>query len=499
MAIQRPGVYVQETLNPIASVVGPNSDSIAAFIGANDRGPTVPVLITSWSMYTNYFGSWNTTASNDLPIAVYLYFANGGRRAYVTRVVKTAAYATRTLTDRAGSPDQTVEVTAWTQGTWGNDINVSVSDSANTGYFDLTVYYGGTTSAFVVERYPDLSMVSTNSRYAPSVVNNASSYIVLTDLNSSSSGSTKNPSVITNQSLASGTNGSSITASEISDALSAHDTIKQSLIFNLAGYTDATNVNAVISYAAGREDSFVIIDGKDDTVANQITAADSYTSTSYAAVYYPRIVIPDPTIGLGGSSSATKLVGPGGAIAGLFAATDASRGVFKAPAGLQTRIAGAVSVPTLTNAELDSLNSNSAAVNAIKYVPGSGIVVMGSRTLNPSYVDKYVPVRRTLIYLRKALTDLTEFAIFEPNDERLWVRIDANISAFLTKFWSQGGLRGTSPDQAFFVKCDAQTNPQAAIDNGEVNIEVGVALQRPAEFVVIKIGQYDGGTTVTVA
>jgi phage tail sheath protein FI len=173
--------------------------------------------------------------------------------------------------------------------------------------------------------------------------------------------------------------------------------------------------------------------------------------------------------------------------------------VFKAPAGLQARLAGVVSVPVLTNADLDSLNSSAAPVNAIKFVSGSGIVVMGSKTLKPGYVDKYVPVRRTLIYLRKALTDLTEFAIFEPNDPALWRRIDSTVSSFLTQFWAQGGLAGTTPASAFFVKVDTTNNPQASIDNGQVNIEVGVALQRPAEFVIIKIGQFDGGTTVTVA
>jgi phage tail sheath protein FI len=124
---------------------------------------------------------------------------------------------------------------------------------------------------------------------------------------------------------------------------------------------------------------------------------------------------------------------------------------------------------------------------------------MGSRTLKAGYADRYVPVRRSLIYLRKALTDLTTFAVFEPNDAVLWRRITASLEGFLTDYWSQGGLRGATPADAFFVKCDASTNPLIKVDNGEVNMEIGVALQRPAEFVVIKIGQYDGGSTVTVA
>ena len=180
--------------------------------------------------------------------------------------------------------------------------------------------------------------------------------------------------------------------------------------------------------------------------------------------------------------------------------TDASRGVFKAPAGMDARLSGVVSVAALTNSELDDLNQGDPApVNAIRYIPGSGIVVMGARTLKPGYADRYIPVRRSLIYLRKALTDLTSFAVFEPNDFRLWSQITSALEAFLTDFWQQGGLRGLAPADAYFVKCDSENNPIESIDQGEVNIEVGVALQRPAEFVVIRISQYDSGAVVTVS
>lgn len=497
MSFQRPGVYVQETLNPVQSITGPNSDSVGAFIGANDRGPTTPVLVTSWSQYVNYFGSWNTASSNNLPLAVYMFFANGGSRAYVTRVVATAVSATRSFNDTAGTPIPTLSLTAVNPGTWGNSINVTFSASTTTGLFDATIYYGGTTDAFIVEKFTDLSMTATNTRYATSVINNGSSYVIAADLGSASTGATRNPSTATpNQALSSGTNGSAITSIS---SYSVFDTIKQSLILNVPGFTDATTVNAAISYAAAREDVFVVIDGIVDTVANQLTLAASYTASSFAAVYYPRITVADPTLGVGAATNSTRIVGAGAAVAGLYSSTDASRGVFKAPAGLQARLAGAVSVPVLTNTELDSLNSAAAPVNAIKFVSGSGIVVMGAKTLKPGYIDKYVPVRRTLIYLRKALTDLTEFAIFEPNDQALWRRLDSTVSSFLTNFWSQGGLAGPTPASAFFVKVDATNNPQSSIDNGEVHIEVGVALQRPAEFVIIKIGQFDGGTTVTVA
>jgi hypothetical protein len=498
--VQRPGVYVQETLNPIAPVVGPNSNTVSAFVGANDRGPTSPTLVRDWNDYVSKFGSWNTITNNDLPIAVYMFFVNGGSSAYITRVVGTsAALATRTLSDRAGSPIATLRINANSFGTWGNSLNVSITDSNSTGYFNLTLYNGGTTDSDIVERFPDLTMDTTNARYAPSVINVSSKYITVTDLSSASVSPTKNPALASNLSLASGANGSSVTPAIINTALSLYNTITQSLLLNVPGYTDATTINYVIAYAESRSDVFVIIDGQTGTAADQITLNSSYSTSSQAAVYYPRITISDPTVGMGSATNAVKTIGAGGAVMGLYARTDASRGVYKAPAGLLARISGAVSISALTNTELDLLNGSQTPANAIRYVSGAGIVVMGARTLKAGYIDRYVPVRRTLIYLRKSLIELTQFAIFEPNGAALWRRLNASISSYLTEFWSQGGLQGAKPSDAFFVRIDSTNNTQNSIDNGEVNIEVGVALQRPAEFVIIKIGQYDGGTTVTVA
>jgi phage tail sheath protein FI len=129
-------------------------------------------------------------------------------------------------------------------------------------------------------------------------------------------------------------------------------------------------------------------------------------------------------------------------------------------------------------------------VNAIRNVPGAGIVVMGARTLlQDGTANRYVNTRRSLIFLNKSLKDLTEFALFENNDERLWTQLRSVLTVFLNGYWNQGGLRGETSAQAFFVKCDAENNPDDSIAQGEVHIEVGVALQYPAEFVVITLSQ----------
>jgi len=490
----RPGVFVEETLNPIAPAVGPNSQTVAAFIGATDRGPVVPTLVNSWSEYTSLYGTWNTVASNDLPIAVLLFFSNGGSQAYVQRVVGNSTKAERTFLD-ANDLD-TLKLVAKNPGLWGNSLYISISNSNAQNTFDVVVNYQSTNAAGVVERFNDVSMESTNDRYIVSIINSQSKYLDAIDMNSTSTLQDKRPVNQTLQALAGVSTNGTVTATTISGAISAYDVVLNSLVLNAPGVTDTTAVNQIISYAATREDIFVVIDPEVGvSVSSAVAKALTYTASSYAAMYYPRVVMKDPTVT---TPNVTLTVAPGGAIVGKYISTDSARGVFKAPAGLSTRLAGAVSVQSLTNAELDTLNSSNPPVNAIRFISGSGIVIMGSRTLLSSYADRYIPVRRTLIYLRKALTDLTQFAIFEPNDQRLWRQLTSVSSSFLTEFWQQGGLRGDTPEQAYFVKCDDETNTLASVDNGEVRLEIGVALQRPAEFVIIKIGQFDGGTTVTV-
>lgn len=505
MTYLRPGVYIEERLKADAPVVGPNSDSVAAFLGATDRGPTTPTLVTSWSQYTSLFGSWGT--NNKVTTAVYLFFANGGGQCYIQRVPGTnAASATRTLIDTNGTPTNTLTINAKNVGAWGNSLYVGISESTLTGYVNVTVYYGGTTQNYAVEQFPDVTMKTDDPRYAVSVINAASKYISAVDESPSDSHTASDNPATTGGTplvLSGGSDGTAGTPSNatIVAATSLLDTVKQSLILNAPGVVGAVDVNTLITYAEGRKDIFVVVDGLTDggadaTVSAQLTRSALYSVSSYAAVYYPNLTIPSPTSTAVG---ATVLAPVGAAVIGRIVSTDASRGVFKAPAGMEARLAGAVSVTQLTNAELDSLNSSSSPVNAIRYIPGTGIVVMGARTLKPGYADRYVPVRRSLIYLNKALNDLTTFAIFEPNDFRLWRRLTSTVEAFLTDFWQQGGLRGLTPSDAFFVKCDSENNTLSTIEQGQVIVEVGVALQRPAEFVIIRISQYDSGAVVTVS
>jgi phage tail sheath protein FI len=505
---QRPGVYVSETLTPTPPSAGVATNVAAAFLGAVNQGPATPTLVTSWSQFTQLYGSWAYDTTDTFRLAVYSFLVLGaGGQCYIQRVAASgASTASRLFLDSSGTGNtigtaNTMAINALSSGAWGNNIYVDVvKQSATTSRFSLVVYYGSSAINSVVERWNDLCMDVTDPRYAPQVINGVSQWITLTDESDTASEPGKSPFAVAGVQLAGGANGSGgQTATAVSTAVTGFNTVNQSLLINAPGITDSTSVNTLLSYAVGRADCFVIIDPGYQDVSDELTLSAAYTQTSYGAAYYPNITIADPTTNAPG---ATKSIAPGGAVAAAYVKTDSSRGVFKAPAGLQTRLGGVVNVAPIVSADLDSLNSGGAAgvpVNAIRFINGAGIVIMGARTLQQGYVTMYIPIRRTLIYLEKALNDLTKFALFEPNDGTLWRTINATVSNFLNSFWRQGGLRGTTPQQAFYVVCDSTNNNVSSIDAGIVNISVGVALQRPAEFVVINIAQYDGGTVITSA
>jgi hypothetical protein len=461
----------------------------------------------------NLFGGFTSgVTASDLLYAVYQYFNNGGRQAYIVRVFDgNEVAATVDLLDReptaegppATEPQATITIDASSVGAWGNSIAVLVSTAADVDRFHITVYYGGTAAANVVERWTDLSMDPLDARYVENVVNSptrGSVYISVTDLGLDGvSVHDRTPAQIeVPVSLADGADALAAPVSADYDtALALVDSIGNPVNLNLPGVTTTTLVSKAIGYAEARGDCFVVIDGVTaSTVAEQITAAEAYGGSSYGAVYFPRVVIADPASSAPG---ATRVVPAGGAVLGIYADTDAASGVQKSPAGVGARVVGAVGLEVmLSNSDLDMLNTSQ--VNAIRSIPGAGVVVFGARTLTTSgKADKYISVRRSLIYVKSELQVLTRFAIFEPNQPLLWQQMENVVTQFLLGFWQGGGLRGSSASDAFYVVCDESNNPPSAVDNGEVHMEVGVALQTPAEFVVIQIGQYSGqGTSSAV-
>lgn len=502
---KRPGTYVEEVLLPQQVESAGLATAVGCFIGSAAKGPLVPTFITSWTQFVQEYGSFAN--STPLHFSVFSFFSNGGRQTYIKRVVGSGnAAATVTLTDRSTAENATLVVNAINPGAWANastvrtGLSVEVIDSNVANTFALAVYQGGTTAPYRVETFADLSMDPNESRYVARIVNSQSSFIQVTVPTNATAAPNNRPAIGGVKALASGNNGSTPTVSNYSTAIDDLDDILQSLVLNIPDAVSlsdsdmATLTNYALSYAQTRDDVFVVIDTKDVAVADALTFATGLTATSFGAVYYPWLTVPDPL----GSLGATRTMAPGGAVIGKFLENDAIYGVAKAPAGIQAPLSNIVATARrLTNANLESLNTAQAPINAIRPVPGAGICIMGARTLKPGQTDRYVNVRRTLIYLKKSMKDLTAFAVFQNNDQRLWSQLRTVLGVFLNTFWQSGGLRGATPASAFFVKCDGTLNTFAVIEAGEVRIQVGVALQNPAEFIVISLGQFQGGTSVT--
>jgi hypothetical protein len=502
----RPGVFINEVPLPQQVALADNGQARGAFLGAFAQGPTdAPVLIQSWYDFGKTFGSLSD--SFQATWSVYSFFANGGRSAYIKRVVGAGATAASVvLRDRAGTPLSTLRVTAKNAGAWGNELKAEVRASSTTTFNLIISDANG-----ILEQFTDLSMSTTNSRYCVAYVNSASYYVTLTNLASGTAAPDNMPEIAGVKTFSSGADGSAPTRASYQTALTTFDSITNPLILINAdasyAFASGGEVGAraakvlldtdVTAYADARGDVFALIDPPaGSTVAEAVTyAIDGCGAVDggNAAIYFPWVVIPDL---LKSAPGATRVVGPAAIAAGKYLETDASRGVFKTPAGFGTKINSAVALErTLTNAELDSLNSASKPVNAIRNVPGAGIVIMGGRTLNNSTGERYINVRRSMIFLKKELTDRSNFAVFENNSDALWTQLRNTLGTFLREYWSQGGLRGSTPDEAFYVRCDASNNTPTDILNGRVNIEIGVAVEYPAEFIVISIGQITGSAS----
>lgn len=504
-----PGVYVTES--PLTSLVTSSGGAAAAsFWGTASRGPLTATPVSDWSTYKTIYGDLNN--SFDLGYAVYHYFANGGRTAYITRVAAAADVAAQTATPvqwypgatgNAGTLVNLMTVTASSPGTWGNTLTVqTLSGSSNgsaTAYptFDFVVLLNGVE----VERWLDVSPSLSSNRYVESVVNNYSRFVRVSNVNAANSpfavGAVYN--VGATVALTAGTTGA-VADSDFTAAFSSIDIIQGNLIFNAVGRTSSTVATALVAKASTRGDSFVILDPSlsDTTFANIQTTASNYSAvgtSSYAAAYAPALLMVDPSKSGVGAIRATY---PGGAVAGLYVRTEVERSVSKAPAGYAADIRGAIApIVKLTTTQTGTLYNSANPINTFKSVAGAGITVDGARTLSKVNPDRFISVRRTLNYLKYNLKELTQFAVFEANDPRLWTEVNVKVSGFLSEFWRTGGLKGSRSAEAFFVLCNSTNNTVSSIDQGELRVDVGVALQYPAEFVVINISQWSGGSNAT--
>ena len=521
-----PGVYVEEVdtgNKPIEGV----ATSTVGFIGVAERGPDDPVLVTSFGEYTRSFGGY--VENRYLAHGVEGFFQNGGKRCFVNRVRKDPAANPAPVA--ATAPFGGMTVTAIGAGTWGNRIAVKITNAGNNdpALFKLTLMYfrdpppvSGTnltvdpthpgsrlTANLPNRREPTLLEVFDNLSTNP----NASSFYkrqingLSTLVRVEGTGGPRPPNNGTENNVAlvapslipfftNGVDGPALALADARMALSAFEKIDEIAILccpdehatEFAGIT-----TDLVTQCENLLDRFAILQSNGQVIP---PTGHVFQRSKYSAYYYPWLRIRNAANGT------DLLIPPGGHIAGIYARSDITRGVHKAPANEVIR--GLLLDPAdptrsfqvqVTKGEQDLLNPS--GVNVLRYFPGRGNLVWGARTTTRDPDWKYINVRRLFIFVEESIEEATQWVVFEPNDEPLWARVRRSVSDFLTRLWMDGMLQGRSKEEAYFVKCDRSTMTQADIDNGRLIMLIGIAPVKPAEFVIFRIGQWTGGSDVT--
>ncbi|WP_329576747.1 phage tail sheath family protein [Kitasatospora sp. NBC_01250] len=506
-----PGVYVEEVQSGARPIEGVGT-AVAALVGFAETGPWhEPTLVTNWDQYVQLFGGF--TEGSYLPHAVYGFFANGGGSAYIVRIGEPGRAATGSAPEpahRAPAPTAIAGfLVAALPGT-GADVTVEIADAEGENVpedrFRLLVRKGGE----VAETYE----VSTRRNTKGYVVTQLreSKLVTVTEQPGSAPSRPERQSFALAEAPAPAAPAAAPAtrldpAEYVGDAsartgfagLESIDEITMVLVPDLMsayqrGDLDAEGLRtvqlAVISHCEQMGDRIAVLDTPPGLNAQQVRTWRNHEAgydSRYAALYYPWIKVFDP------ASGRNVLVPPSGHAAGVWARSDAERGVHKAPANEVIR--GAVDLELrLSKGEQDLLNP--IGVNCVRAFPGRGIRIWGARTLASDPAWRYLNVRRLFNYLEESILLGTQWVVFEPNDDRLWSSIRRNITAFLTEEWRRGALFGQTAAEAFYVKCDRENNPPESIDLGQVICEIGVAPVKPAEFVVFRLAQFSDSTSL---
>jgi phage tail sheath protein FI len=490
-----PGVYIEEIPSGVRTITGV-ATSNAAFIGWAAKGPVdQATLILGWSDFEREYGGLDTESL--LGYAVSQFFLNGGRECYVIRLAGTDALPSSIS---LGS----LKISARNPGKWGDNYEIRIKtrrDDATRFRLEIVNKNPTTSQEMTDETFENLSMIATDSRYVINVINEKS-ILIRAELTGTT---TMQPGDIDSaRYLAGGVNGMVLSPNDATFDSALLPTggsggvylLDEVDLFNLLcvpGETTCLVMEKLEKYCCDHR-AFLIVDCDSAARYNSLISGPSTSLTGQygvnAAFYFPWLKAPDPL-----QENSLRAFPPCGFIAGVYARIDSARGVWKAPAGTEASVSGASSVvELLTDIENGVLNPQ--AINCIRSFPAHGIVVWGARTLNGNdrvrSEWKYILVRRLALFLEESLFRGTKWAVFEPNDEPLWAQIRLNIGAFMHNLFHQGAFQGNTSCEAYFVKCDNETTTQIDINNGKVNILVGFAPLKPAEFVRIKIQQIAG-------
>lgn len=524
---RRPGVYLEESTFSNSSETG-TSATTTLFVGACERGPTMEnVTVGSWADYSSTFGDFAPapgTFKSFLPYAVHNYFQNGGRGLTIRRAISTGVgtggtAATYTVVEKLNDVDPVVPaftLTAKSAGVWGNELRAEILiQDDDAGVYTLRILRADIAGNLrVVETFRDLVStegISYSLKTPIQAVNdeiNGSKLVTASDLDPditpTALGNT--PSVAW---FDDGDEPGAPSTVELAAATAeAVGEVYGSVLLYVSGHYESTEgelVNSSYQVAESeRLNVFLIQDGAPPRLSTQSSSAYATAletnavlgtsglnrTSSQVANYTPWILIPSPTV-----VGSTQLTPPGGAVAGVISRMDYSGGAYRSPAGISASLSNVINLDAkYPEGKLADLNSKN--INVIRSVVGNGVCIMGGRTLKNLGVDRFITARRTLINIEQQLQDATQFAVFENNDDILWSRLRAVAERILRPIWSLGGLRGETAADAYFITCDASINTPQVVSSGEVRMEIGVSLEYPAEFVVIRLSQFDGGSAV---
>jgi phage tail sheath protein FI len=388
-------------------------------------------------------------------------------------------------------------------------VTLSEGDEVETDEFDLYVTDGGNEEVF-----KNLSLDEDHSRYIKKIVTEKSSNLIVIGDITASNTVVALPAAddLPGWYLSGGNDGFPASPTSDTDLNPIYEGTDSTEPANRTGlYTfknvDEINIAAIpgitTKYLQQKlithcevvmKDRFAVLDSIATADLDEIKKQRNLFDTSYAAIYYPWLHAYDTL------SKSYINIPPSGYVTGIYARSDVERGVHKAPAN--EKINGVVNMERL-NGKFRIVNKgtqdilNPLGVNCTRSFPGRGIRVWGARTMSSNSLWKYVNVRRLFLFLEESIEKGTQWVVFEPNDEKLWARVKQTITQFLTTVWKDGALMGSTPEEAFFVKCDRTTMTQGDIDNGRLIVMIGVAPVKPAEFVIFRIAQWQGGSAAT--
>lgn len=508
--------YTYEYTVTATNLAGETNGSVPVQVVANQTLTNTNNVVLTWTASTGATGykiyRRNLTLGGPQSTPLFLSSVTAPTVTFTDNGSFTPAGAIP-LFNTTGTAVPIVKFSASAVGAWGNNIYVDITDSnTSQGRVNLTIRYGGTADSNIVERFIDVTMNRTDGRYLVSMVNSVtlgSKYIRATDLGTYTTwNSAITPQTQSGVALAGGSDG--VATPSLLTATQSLSTIQGNLDINLPGVSSSATLNPIISFITGTPNMFLVVDtpqatiGSDGVTPNESATVNSYlsmvlgssslTPNAQTAIYGPWLQVSDPLSLVPG---ATRTLPSGGAVLGLYSQSDARYGVQRAPAGVTIPLQRVVNVELpFQNSNLDLLNTNGIDIN--RAVPGYGFCVMGVRTLQANLPTRYVNTQRTLMNIQFNLNQITQFAVFANNNATLWSRLAAVVTQYLQGIWQQGVLNGSTADQAFFVECDSGNNTPTTIAAGEVHVKVGLALNTPAEFVVIDINQLSSNaTTVT--